>query len=468
MLRFFYTPQPIIEEKGPGYFIPAHIKPRAKPLNGLGMAIGAKHNLIGDWMAQHYRSCVDSFRMWKRQIVVVNSPDAIKHVMATHHDIYERKSPQMRRALEYLLGDGLFISDGETWKRRRPLVADIVHKNRLPGFAPTMERVAVEMTGRWSERGEGEAFDMLSEMAELTAEIIARTVFGRQLGAGAARSVIAGFTQYQRHVDSFNLGYFLGADEGWPIFRSRGLRRGARQVQRVIDDIVERHLQGAGEDGSMIDILVKRSAKSPTLQLDVQALRNEAATIFMAGHETTASLLTWSWYCLANAPWAEAALHRELEEVLGDRPPTVQDVASLPYTRAIIEETLRLYPPVPIMSRQANRADRIGALEVEKGALVLVVPWLLHRATDLWEDPNHFKPERFLGPERPRPYSYIPFAAGPRICAGLAFGLTESILCLATLAQRFRVRLATTKQVEPVCRLTLRPAGGLSMRVECR
>lgn len=468
MMRLFYTPQPVIERKGPDFFVPAHIQPRVAPLGALGMAIGARRNLIGDWMTQHYRSGVDSFRLLKRQIVIVNSPEAIKHVMATKHDIYERKSPQMRRALEVLLGDGLFISDGETWQKRRPLVADIVHKNRLPGFAPTMENAAVEMADRWSARGKTATFDMLTEMAELTAEIIARTVFGRELGAGAAREVIAGFTQYQRHVDSFNLGYFLGNDEGWPIFRSPALRAGAKRVQGVIGEIVERHLAGGGDEGSMIALLVKRRAKSPALGLDVEALRNEAATIFMAGHETTASLLTWSWYCLANAPWAEDALHRELDTVLNGRAPTVADVASLPYTRAIIEETLRLYPPVPILSRQASQADTVGGVAVEKGALVLVIPWLLHRATDLWDDPNHFRPERFSGSVRPKPYSYIPFAVGPRICAGLAFGLTESILCLATLAQRFRVHVLPDKQVEPVCRLTLRPKAGLPVTVEPR
>lgn len=468
MLSLFYKPQPIIEERGEAHFVPAHPLPRQKPLGLLGMAIGARRNLIGDWMTQHYRSGVDSFRMLNRQIVVVNAPEAIKHVMVTHNAIYERKSPQMRRALEYLLGDGLFISDGKTWQRRRPLVADIVHKNRLPAFAPTMEEVTGALVTRWAARQPGAPVDMLAEMAELTAEIIARTVFGSQLGAKAANQVISGFTEYQKHVDSFNLGYFLGSDEGWAIRRSRGLRQGAERVQKVIGEVVDRHLHGDGDDDSMLQLLVKRRAKSPELGLDVEALRNEAATIFMAGHETTASLLTWCWYCLANAPWAEAALHRELDDVLGGRPPRVSDVANLPYARAVIEETLRLYPPVPILSRQASQADRLGNLDIEKGALVLVIPWLLHRAEDLWDKPRHFMPERFLGEARPKPYSYVPFAVGPRICAGLAFGLTEAILCLATLAQRFRVRPVAEGPVEPVCRLTLRPKNGLVARVEAR
>lgn len=460
MWKPFYTPQPILETVEPGYFEPVHPAPRERPMGLVGTVLGARHNLIANWLKEHYRSHVDTFKIGSRQVVVANTPDSIKHVMATSNDVYERKSPQMRRALEFLLGDGLFISDGETWRQRRPLVADIVHKNRMPRFAPTMTGSARHLVARWEERPVGEPFDALTEMAELTAEIIARAVFGSTLGRDAAAEVIGGFTEYQKRVDSFNLPFFLGVDEGFPVVRSRRLRKAVARVHAVVDTIVSRHLEGEGDADSMLELLIRRKRKSPELALDQAAIRHEAATIFMAGHETTASTLTWAWYCLARAPWIEERLHREIDEVLGDRPPELEDVPDLPYTRAVVEETLRLYPPVPLLPRQAGRADRIGDVAVDKAALVLVVPWLLHRAGDLWDEPNRFLPERFLG-DRPPPYTYVPFAAGPRICAGLAFGLTETILCLATIAQRFKIRLAPGTTVEPVCRLTLRPAGGL-------
>lgn len=157
--------------------------------------------------------------------------------------------------------------------------------------------------------------------------------------------------------------------------------------------------------------------------------------------------------------------------MLGDREPTLKDVPHLPYTRAIIEETLRLYPPVPILAREAMAEDTIKNRRIKKGALVLVVPWLLHRHPDLWPDPDHFKPERFLAGadgDRQSKYAYVPFAIGPRICAGLQFGLTEAILCLAVLAQTFRLRLPEGVDVKPVCRLTLRPGERLPMRLEVR
>jgi cytochrome P450 len=204
--------------------------------------------------------------------------------------------------------------------------------------------------------------------------------------------------------------------------------------------------------------------------LDLAALRDEAAVIFMAGHETTSNSLAWTWYLLSQAGEVEDRLHAELAQVLGGRLPTLADVPRLGYTRAIFEEAIRLYSPVPLLGRQALCDEVISDRWTPAGSLLLIVPWLLHRHRHLWERPNHFIPERFL-PEssRSRPkHAYIPFSTGPRICASAAFGLTEAILAIATLAQRVRLRLATDAAVEPVCRLTLRPGHTLPMMVEAR
>jgi cytochrome P450 len=461
----FYRPQPVIETVEPDRLEPARPLPRAVPLGFIGTILGARRSLIGDWTESDYQPDVYSFRVLGRQVVVINEPAAIKHVLATHNARYERKSPQMRRALEILLGDGLFISDGQTWQQRRPLVADIVHKNRLAEFAPIMEQVLSETAERLAGTADGATIQGLPYMAELTAEIIARTVFGAQLGRDAANEVVAGFTQYQRAIDSFNIGYFLGADEGWAIRRSARLKRAIDRVHRPIEQIVNQHLEGQGETGSMVALLIRRQEKSPDLRLDIAAIRNEAATIFMAGHETTATTLAWALYCLSKAPWAEAALHAELDSVLGGRQPRLKDVPELEYCRAVIEETLRLYPPVPILSRQAAEAEEVHGINIEEAALTLVVPWLLHRTAAFWPEAHDFKPERFTGKHRPAPYTYVPFAVGPRICPGLAFGLTEAVLSLATLAQKFRFETREDYVAEPLCRLTLRPHDSLPLKV---
>jgi cytochrome P450 len=331
-----------------------------------------------------------------------------------------------------------------------------------------MEAAVADVATCWEQRPKGKAFDMLAEMAGLTAEIIAQAVFGQKLGSVAAHSVVAGFSRYQQLIDSVNLGYFLGADEGWPILRGLRLRRALAQIHGVIDKVITDHLANGEDENSMVAMLFRRQNRNPALGLDLDALRSEAATIFMAGHEGTTATLTWAWYLIANAPWAEEAVHHEIATVIGNRAPTVSDVPKLDWCRAVIEETLRLYPSIPIMARQAYRSDRVGTIDIEPAALVMIVPWLLHRANDLWHRPNDFLPERFLGTQRPQAYTYLPFGAGPRVCPGASFGLTESILCLATLAQRFRVRVVEGFQVDPHCRLSLRPRGGLPVIAESR
>jgi cytochrome P450 len=463
-----YKPAPVIEIRGKDFFVAAHPKPLSTPPNIMQIVLGARYSLIGNWEEEYYRSGVDNFKILNRQVVFINTPETIKYVMVTRNDNYERKSPQMRRALEMLLGDGLFISDGDTWQRRRPLVADIVHKKRVPEFAPSMESATMSLVKRWSALPEHHEFDMIVEMAELTAEIISRAVFGYNLGAPAARQVIDGFTRYQKSIDSFNLGYFMGADEGWPLRQTKKRKMAISQVHSVIDGVVNAHLDGEGDKGSMIDLLIRRNQRNPELGLDITTLRNEAATIFMAGHETTATTLTWVWYLLANAPWVEEAMHHELDTVCGNRPATIDDLPQLHWCQAIIMEALRLYPPVPLLPRQAKEADRIGDIAVEKGALIMIAPWLLHRAEDLWDRPAHFLPERFLGGAKPEPYTYLPFAAGARICPGMNFGQSEAILCLAILAQHFKVKIRPGYDVKPVCRLTLRPEGGLPVTLLAR
>jgi len=228
-------------------------------------------------------------------------------------------------------------------------------------------------------------------------------------------------------------------------------------------------LVGTGNDLDAPGFIQSRDPETGEA-LDRTALRNEAAVIFMAGHETTANSLAWTWFLLSQAPQAEARVHAELAQVLGGRLPTLEDLPDLVFTRAVFEETIRLYPPVPLLGRQAMRDEAIRKRSIPAGSLVAVVPWLLHRHRRLWEQPDHFIPERFL-PENAaarQRYSYVPFSVGPRVCAGQAFGLTEAILCLATLAQRSRLRLVPGTVVEPIGRLSLRPGERLPMRVEPR
>ena len=453
------------------YFLPPYPERPREPLP-LPTAIRmARRNFLGVFEEKCFEYEFFSIRILNRLAFVCNSPDTVARAFITLHDSFERKTPQMRYALAPLIGDGLFISDGAVWKQRRRIVAPIVHASRLSSFAPTMVEAAAETAERWARLPAQTEIDALREMATLTAEIICRTIFGPRLGAEHATEIIASFSAYQREVHHLDLAYMLGIPDWLPRFQSRSARRAARRIIAVLDHIIQlcEERLASGEP-SMMRLLLEARDPDTGGALDRTALRNEAAVIFMAGHETTANSLAWTWFLLSQAGDAEERLHAELSAVLGSRLPTLDDVPRLVFTRAVFEEALRLYPPVPLLGRQAMRDEVIHDRPIPAGSLLAVVPWLLHRNKRLWGLPDHFVPERFL-PENAalrQRYSYVPFSVGPRVCAGQAFGLTEAILCLATLAQRSRLRLVPGTVVEPIGRLSLRPGERLPMRVEPR
>ncbi len=452
-------------------FVPPYPERPRQPLSALTTLRLARRNLLAIWEDRCFEWEVFSTRLLSRSLVVCNSPDTAASAFVDHHDSFERKSPQMRHGLAPLLGDGLFISDGDTWRRRRRIVAPIVHASRLPLFAPLMVQAAGETAERWARLARETPINALTEMATLTAEIICRTVFGRQLGGERAAEIIAAFSEYQQLIGQLDITYFFGLPDWLPRFHSPAIHRSAKRIHQVLDQVIRDCRERlSGGEASMIRLLLEARDEETGEPLDNAAVRNEAAVIFMAGHETTANSLAWTWYLLSQAPAVEERLHAELAKVLGGRSPTLEDVPKLIFTRAVFEETVRLYPPVPLLARQALRDETIRGRPVPAGSLVMVVPWLLHRHRKFWRKPDHFIPERFL-PENAQfrvRHAYLPFSVGPRICAGAVFGLTEAILCLATLAQRARLRLAADAVVAPVCRLTLRPGDDLRMLVEHR
>jgi cytochrome P450 len=449
-------------------FVPPYPDRPKQPLSAFATLRLARRNFLAIWEDRCFEWEVFSTRLLSRRLFVCNSPDTVATAFVERHDSFERKSPQMRHSLAPLLGDGLFISDGDTWRRRRRIVAPIVHVSHLPLFAPIMVQAALETAERWASLPNGAPINALTEMATLTAEIICRTIFGRQLGAAHAREIVSSFSEYQRLIGQLDLAYFCGLPDWLPRFQLPAIHRAARRIHKVLDVVIhDCRAQLSSGETSIIRLLLEARDAETGEPLDDAALRNEAAVIFMAGHETTANSLAWTWYLLSQAPEVEERLHAELADVLDGRAPTLEDVPKLLFTRAVFEETARLYPPVPLLARQALREETIRGRPVPAGSLVMVVPWLLHRHRKFWGKPDHYMPERFL-PENARfrvRHAYLPFSVGPRICAGAAFAQTETILCIATLAQRVQLRLAPGTAVAPVCRLSLRPGDDLWMLV---
>ncbi len=430
----------------------------------------AKRNFLSIWGVDDFQSRLRSKKIFTRELVICNRPDVVREAFQTNHEVLQRKSPQMRHALQPLLGDGLFISDTETWAKRRKVVAPIIHGSRVKGFAPIMIETIEEQRADWASQGEGAEVDALADMAHLTAEIICRTIFGRQLGKDHAAEVVQGFSDYQRHIDQVDILSLFGLPEWLPRFRGRAIKKPVERIMTVLDKIIANYeaQKEKGEASVIGGLLEARDENGEPLSRE--AIISEAAVIFMAGHETTANTLAWAWFLLSQCDKSRAKLQAELDTVLAGRSPTFQDVPNLPYTKAVIEETLRLYPPVPILAREAMADTSIGGKSVPKGSLVMVVPWLMHRNPVLWSKPDVFDPGRFLNPKskKPNKYGYVPFSIGPRICAGLQFGMTEAILSLAILAQDFELKLKDGTDVQPVARLTLRPGENLPMTLHPR
>lgn len=452
-------------------FIPPFPKRHEKEINPFQALYYARNDLLSIWDKEAFELEFMSQKVLKQYVFVANSPDTIRYVMVENKDNYERKSPQMIRALKPLLGDGLFISDGKTWASRRKIQTPLFDNAHVQMYSKTMVSTIEEMSDSWKNLGDGAEIEVHTEMGKLAAEIIARTLFGEKLGAENSGAVVEAFADYQSVVKQMALSNFLGLPDWLPNVNAKigKARRSAKTIHGAVDAIIALAEKG-GHEGTMVAELIKANRSEDGLDVMTrEQIRNEIIVLFMAGHETTANVLSWTWYLISQSPDVEKKLHDELDSVLNGRLPEYADVENLKYTRAILDETMRLYPPVPILSRQALKEDTIRGKKVPAGSIMLIVPWLIQRHKKFWKDPDHFIPERFMpGAEKPKKFTYLPFSAGPRVCIGKSFGITESVLAIAIIAQHFRLTLSADTDVKHECRLTLRPKGKLPMKMEIR
>jgi cytochrome P450 len=407
------------------------------------------------------RDYIERQLLWRR-ILIVNEPDGVKHVLVDNADNYT-KSDLARRLLEPGLGRGLLTSEGETWRRHRRLMTPAFRQ--ITRYAPMITDATEAVLAGWDTRSSDAPIEVTGEMMRLTLAVIARAMFSFDTADDVA-AIDASITGYQLAV---RLGFFdfVGLPGWLPRSSARRARKALGGIDAVIARLLQRRLPADADADDLLTILL---AARDAGELTPREVRDEVVTVFTAGHETTAQAISWAWHLLALNPDAEAALHDELSRVLGGRTPGFDDLAALPYARMVIEEAMRLYPPAHTMSRQAVSADIVGGHAVPPGSTILIVPWLLHRHRRWWDDPERFDPERFT-PERsaarPR-FVYLPFGIGPRICIGASFAMMESVLILATVAQRYRLSLSPGQIVEPVGLITLRPRHGLPMQLKRR
>lgn len=452
-------------------FIPVFPRRHETRLPLLRLVRTLRENAIATYPANTYERDIIVYRLLFKRMIMANHPDLIRHVMLDNAASYAR-DPVGKRMLEPGLGKGLLTSEGADWKRQRRMMAPVFQPRRLTGFASIMTECSVALADRLAQRPAGSSVDMADEMMLVTLDIIARTMFGAD-SATDVSSVGAAMDRYQLSVRP-NIPDLLGLPRWVPRPDAREGQQALATMDGIIRELIQRRRDrvAAGGDtgGDLLGLLLAAVDDESGSAMDDTEVRDQMATFFLAGHETTATALAWAWYLLAHAPAVEAKLHAELDAVLGGRPAEFSDYEKLTYTRMVVEEAMRLYPPAHTTAREAIRDDRFGDLEISAGTVVIISPWLMHRHRMYWRDPDVFDPENFA-PERAaarRRYTYIPFGAGPRICIGQGFAMIEAVIILATLAQRLRFRLVPGAQVMPVARITLRPSPALPMTVVAR
>lgn len=402
------------------------------------------------------------------RLLVVSDPVGVKRVLLDNVANYP-KAEQETYVLGQMLGEGLLVSHGEKWKSHRRLMAPSFDFKSLLGYAPQMVDQAEEMANAWSRLNET-TIDVAQEMVKLTLRVISRTMFsadGEQLGELVDHSL-------RRVSDNLDFNIFDMLPLIGPPRMKRKLQRirsGFGPMDATMQKLIQSRQSVGGQPRDLLDRLIAARDGDTGVRLSDEEVRDEVVIIFLAGHDTTALALTYTWYLLSQHPHVEAKLHAELARVLGGRPPVHEDLAHLPYTRMVIEESMRLYPPAPGLSNRAVlENDEICGVKAVKGSQVAVIPWVIHRHRTLWESPELFDPERF-SPERSQGrhrFAYLPFGGGPRVCIGNALAMTEAQLLLATLAQRFRLALVPDQEIVLQHRVTMRPRDGIKMVISPR
>lgn len=417
-------------------------------------------NLLELLPAAAYRFDVGNLGYSRRSTVLFNQPDLIREILRDPQGIFP-KSDLMVNALEPLIGQSIFVTDGERWRRQRSMIDPAFSLMRIGhAFAAMCAAVDDYETGLDAVAARGESLSLDQAMSHLTADIICRTVFSTSLDSQVAHEVFEDFTVFERSVAQVDIRRLITEPAWSDPPQPPAVLAACRRIRGHLGTLVDTHLgQDAGYNDIASAVIAAVDADSGE-PFSREELIDQLGVFFLAGHETTASVLTWVFYILAMQPAVLERLRGEVDSVVGDGEVTFGHIRQLPFVRAVFRETLRLYPPITFLPRVALEAATVGPRRLRRGALVMISPWTLHRHRRYWDDPHAFAPERFL-PENEdniQPGSYIPFGNGPHTCVGAGFALAESILIIARLARRFDFAIQEPQRVRPAARLTTRPA----------
>ena len=398
-------------------------------------------------------------------VYLLNHPDFIKHVLQDNHENYTR-SPTFER-FKLVLGENLLTSEGEFWRKRRRLEQPAFHQKKVAEYGQIITDCTASMLDRWEEIcKQREPVEVHKETIHLTMDVVTKALFGTSVGEDWEEAIKA-FTITQEW------GYrrrWVPIPLGLPTPWNLRFKQACRTLDRIVYDMIRRRRENGADENDLLGMLMGARDQDTGRALTDKELRDEVLMLFSAGHETTSNNLAWTCYLLSEFLGAREKLEDEVDRILQGRTPTAQDSSRLPYTKMVIQESLRLYPPSRVLLRRAVRPDRIGRYDIPAGSIVIFFQWAVHRHPDFWENPDAFDPVRF-SPESSaacHPYAYFPFGGGPRMCIAYQFALLEAQLALAMIVRRFRLSLVPGHPVKPDPIVTLKPRYGSLMNLHRR
>ncbi len=404
---------------------------------------------------------VSFFKMGSQNAFFINHPEMIRDLLVVNAQKF-KKGRALQRA-KRLLGEGLLTSEGEAHLRQRRMIQPAFHRGRIAEYARSMVEYGEKMSATWSD---GDIRDIDQEMMHLTLQIVGKTLFNANVEndadeIGNAMSSI---------LKLFN--YLLLPYSEWleklPLPQSKRFRNARETLNSVIYGIIGERRRSGEDKGDLLSMLLAARDEDDGSAMTDEEIRDESMTLFLAGHETTANAMNWTWYLLSQNPEKEAKLHEELDNVLVTRPPTMDDLPNLKYTEAVLAESMRLFPPAWAIGRLSLEDHQFGGFNVPKGSLVLASPYVMHRDVRFWPDADKFIPERWFEQsikEAGQKNIYLPFGGGVRRCIGESFAWTEGILLIASLARKWRLRLVPEQKIATQPMITLRPKFGLKMKI---
>src|SRR5262245_12001183 len=411
------------------------------------------------------RECGDisSYRIGPRTLVLISRPDFIEQVLVTENRKFIKH--YALRLLRPTLGDGLLTSDGDFWLRQRRLMQPAFLKQRVESYGPIIVDYTLRMLARWRD---GETRDLHADMMQLALSIVGKALLDVDAGE-QAHGVSSAVDWIMRDFNS-RFQSAVPLPFWFPAPRNFELKRQVRRLEAVIQKIINERRADARDHGDLLSVLVHARDEQDQTGMTDRQLRDEVMTLFLAGHETTANLLSWTWYLLAKNPDVEAKVRHELESVLAGRPATAADVPNLPYTEQVLLESMRLYPPAYAMGRESIEECTIGGFRLPAGTTVIMSQYVMHRDPRYFERPEEFDPDRWGGGllKRVPKFAYFPFGAGPRMCIGNTFAIIEAMLVAATVVPRFQFSIASHPSIEPFPCVTLRPRTGIHATVHER